>query len=145
VIRPAGARFWEKVRKGAGCWEWTGGVSSRGYGTFWGGDKYVTAHRWAYMHEVGDPGSRMVLHRCDNRRCVNPAHLFLGTAGDNSLDMVEKRRQTFGERNPRAKLNEKQVRAIRADAAPAAEIAAMFGVHPAHVRLIRRNGAWRHI
>lgn len=138
-------RFWAKVRKDAACWEWCGALQSRGYGMFWGGAKYTPAHRWAYASAKGDPGEALVLHRCDNRRCVNPAHLFLGTAEDNSRDMVRKGRQTIGERNPRARLTSEQVRAARASHLPASEIAGQLGVHPAHVRLIRRRGVWRHI
>ena len=74
-------RFWLKVRKGAGCWEWTasllGNRPNALYGNmYWKPGKRILAHRLSYMLHFGDiPNGMCVLHRCDNMRCVNPAHL----------------------------------------------------------------------
>lgn len=91
---PLEPRFWSKVDKSGDCWEWTGYVYPSGYGDFWHSDMgSVRAHRFAWQLEKGPiPEGLSVLHRCDNRRCVRVAHLFLGTALDNSLDMVRKGR-----------------------------------------------------
>ena len=82
-----------KIDENTGCWEWTYGISSKGYGFFHHLGRKHYAHRAAYSHFVGPiPEGLMVLHKCDNRKCMNPFHLFIGTAQDNSDDMVAKGR-----------------------------------------------------
>ena len=95
--KPIADRFWPKVTKGEGCWEWTGCRLPFGYGLI--GDPrrrngVARAHVIAYELTNGSvPRGLCVLHRCDNPPCVNPAHLFLGTRADNNRDMVRKKRQ----------------------------------------------------
>lgn len=94
-------RFWDKVEKTAGCWLWNGALKSNGYGSFrpFKG-AWTSAHRHAWQLAHGAiPDGRMVLHTCDNRRCVNPAHLFLGDAQANMDDMRAKGRSRSGVRN----------------------------------------------
>lgn len=90
-------RFWSKVAvvPGDGCWEWIAGLKgNNGYGDFsLGVGRNIGAHRFAWAITNGPIGDGLfVCHRCDNRKCVRPDHLFLGTAGDNNRDMFAKGR-----------------------------------------------------
>ncbi|KPH66060.1 hypothetical protein ADT71_08595 [Novosphingobium sp. ST904] len=135
-----------------GCWIWCGSGKGNGYGSFNLNGKTECAHRAAYIlfnHE--HPGRLDVCHRCDNRACVNPDHLFLGTRLENMQDCMRKGRTARGERlNPRkgengpaAKLNWDQVRAIRASTEPARALAARYGVSSDNINRIRRNETWK--
>ena len=81
-----------------GCWNWTACLNGKaGYGQFWDGARVVLAHRFAYELLVGPIGDGLnALHRCDNPRCCNPAHVFLGTQKDNAADMIAKGRDKDG-------------------------------------------------
>jgi len=82
------------------CWEWKASLSSNGYGKFSIKHKCYGAHRIAYFlyHKI-DPFNKLICHHCDNKKCVNPKHLFLGTSQDNRDDCVKKKRHAFGDRN----------------------------------------------
>lgn len=85
-------RFWRKVdeegRLTTECWNWTGATKGKGYGSFWLGGKPVRAHRVAWEFTHGPvPSGLFVLHRCNNRLCCNPGHLYLGDNEDNMIDM----------------------------------------------------------
>lgn len=98
------ARFWSKVDKlpiHKGCWIWTAGRGTRGYGQFSIGGRNHSSHRASYEIQYGSiPEGLSVLHRCDNPACVNPSHLFVGTQKDNMVDMVQKGRSLRGDKNP---------------------------------------------
>src|SRR5258708_9493686 len=120
------ARFSEKVSVSDGCWEWTGYKASNGYGRFMLRGDAVRAHRACYEIYVGPiPEGMHVLHRCDNRGCVNPSHLFLGTHTDNMRDMEAKGRSRHprGDNHLSSKLTESQVRAIIGDGRSLGKIA----------------------
>ncbi len=118
--------FWAKVRVGsdAECWEWSGACNNTGYGIVGWHSGHYTAHRIAawlsgLVVEPNAPKSSKapthVLHRCDNRKCCNPHHFFLGTFTDNMRDAYAKNRkaQPKGERHANAKLTNLQAEAIR--------------------------------
>lgn len=115
--KPLEELFWSKVRKGSSCWEWTACIS-HGRGILVHvvnrKQKMWLAHRLAWTLLRGPiPKGMFVCHHCDNPKCVNPGHLFIGTHQMNVTDSVRKWRHTYGEKNPQAKLTEKQVKKIR--------------------------------
>ena len=106
-------RFWDKVDKTEGCWLWMASLCGHGYGAFvLRRGKHMQAHRFSWMiHNGPIPKGMCVCHHCDNPRCVNPEHLFIGTVKDNTQDMIKKGRKApcNGENNGRAKLTIDQV------------------------------------
>lgn len=110
-------RFMQKVdKKENGCWEWKGWIYKNGYGGFSIKGRAVLAHRASCIIFKKDlDSSLLVLHKCDNRSCVNPEHLFYGTNKDNTQDMIKKGRRasTRGEKSGRAILSIEAVKEIR--------------------------------
>jgi hypothetical protein len=155
--KPLAERFWPKVRKTDGCWFWTGAQSKSGsrtakpYGQLSVGWKRrshkLKAHRVAWELTHGPvPDSFVVCHRCDQPLCVRPDHLFLGTAADNSADMVAKGRMSQGERHTRTKLTMAVVRDIRARSFGPGELATLarlLGVSRSTLYLIRKGKNWK--
>lgn len=149
--RPAADRFWEKVSKSDGCWEWTGAISQKGYGNFWDGARYVNAHKFSWEFQHGKAPDRMcVCHVCDNPKCVRPDHLFIGSYSDNMQDCSKKGRLNhyFGESSPAAKLTEAQVLEIRrahAQGARMSDLARRYGLTQSSIALIVRGINWSHL
>lgn len=111
---PLPDRFWLKVRRGEGCWLWTGGKFADGYGRISSKNQAQRAHRVAYQLTKGDiPTGMMVCHHCDNPLCCRPDHLFVGTASDNTRDAANKGRMAVCAANANAKLSAEQVCELR--------------------------------
>ena len=135
----------------SGCWIWTGGVSGNGYGYANVNGKQVRAHRAVFeamRRSIPDGGC--ACHRCDNKLCVNPDHIFIGSHAENMADMRSKHRHRppIGERSGTAKLTAEQVREIRDMASwyvPHQEIADRFGVTRSHISHIVNRDKWKHI
>lgn len=85
----AAARFWARVDKTAGCWNWTGGTMTAGYGELWYRGRHIGTHRFSFLLHKGELAEGLVIcHTCEaNRLCVNPRHLYQGTYMDNFEDM----------------------------------------------------------
>lgn len=142
-------RFWSRIEYDpfGGCWLWSGAMSKKpGYGTLNVEGKTVGAHRFSWFIFQGPLNDNdFVLHRCDIRACVNPAHLFLGTQKDNIADMVAKDRHARGERNAQAKLAARdipEIRALREKGWTQLKIAERFGVSQVKISQILRGRAW---
>jgi len=151
-MRTLEERFWSHVdvKGDDDCWEWKA-KKVEGYGQIRLGSASSgseLAHRVSYQLAYGPiPPGKIVCHRCDNRGCVNPAHLFLGSYGDNSRDMVEKNRSMKGERHWNAKLTEAQVIAIRAEFIPGStdQLAEKYGVDRNTIEEIINHRRWIHV
>jgi hypothetical protein len=129
-----------------GCWVWTRGCIPEGYGCVHIDGSTRLAHRLAWMVAYGPiPAGMQICHHCDNRKCVRPDHLFLGTSADNLADMRRKGRHSRGEKVNTAKLTEAQVLAIRADTRHREVIAAEYGICRTHVNAIKRGRCWKHL
>lgn len=123
-------RWLAKVEKTPTCWNWRGSVTGAGYGQFWNGERNIPAHYFwletEKLEQLKDP-SMEACHKCDNKLCVNPDHIFIGTRSDNERDKVSKgrhntapgcyamlaKRDYRGSRNPQSKLTDEQVAEIR--------------------------------
>ncbi len=145
------ARHSASAPNSSGCIEWSGSLASNGYGQMYSAGKSVAAHRYAFMkaHSIRElRRDQFICHTCDNPPCVNPEHLFLGTATENMADKMAKGRHKFplGTQHGRAKLTDADISAIRTSGEPAKSLAEKLGVHPQHVRLIRRKKRiWLHV
>lgn len=148
--------MWSRIDRNGpdGCWIYTAKANIRGYGTMvWRGERKMLVHRLLYQLAHGNlAGSHVFcLHKCDNPRCVNPAHIFLGDDAANTADKVSKRRHSYGERNRHAKLTEEQVQAIRAEyryergRSNHLELLARYGIKGPTLNAILSGRTWKHL
>lgn len=155
-------RFENKIRKDAnpkGCWEWTKKLTRHGYGfvqitTDLGKKQTFAAHRLAYVlfksplpkgrqwNGRGGYDGVLLRHMCNNRKCVNPAHLRIGTARQNVRDRTHAG-WGFGENSANVKLTYAKVRAIRLDMRPQSVIAKEYGVRICTISAIQTRRSWK--
>jgi len=146
-------RFWKHVINNGPdqCWGWIGSVYGNSYpkiGRCGRGSGLEFSHRLSWMIHYGEiPKGMMVCHKCDNRKCTNPNHLFLGTAKDNKDDCINKGRNVQGEDSPNAKLTLEQVKEIRAKYIPRkvtyCDLSKEYGVSSANIAFIIQRKRWK--
>lgn len=137
--RPFAERFWEKVIKTPGCWDWNGYKNKHGYGVIgFEGKRSILAHRASMLLAGHDIEGKEVCHFCDNPACSNPAHLFVATQRENLDDMLAKGRKF-------SKLTEGDVRLIRASSDRVKKLAERFGVHRSSIYNAREGRTWNRV
>ncbi len=148
------SKFNNRVDKSlSDCWIWTGGIGSPGYGIFYIDGKNYAAHVISYRIYKGNiPKDKIICHTCDNRACVNPEHLWLGTYKENMQDCIAKgrfkpiaKRRMFGETNPQCILKESDIETIkrlRDNGLALQKIADKYGVCRETIRKIIIGKTW---
>ena len=127
-------RLLAKTVRSGDCLLFTGCINKNGYGSFRFNGKTANVHKVSYILHHGDiPDGLVVMHSCDNRNCVEPTHLTLGTQSDNLRDMARKGRHHA------IKIPNDAIEGIRKDPRSATVIAAEWGVHPTTIHKIKRN------
>lgn len=152
-------RFWEKVEKGPGCWEWRAYRTPQGYGVAWNGVRKLHAQRMSLELTLGRElgPTEMALHRCDNPSCVRPSHLYVGDAGDNMRDMhsrgrhparTEAHRRLMSRVSSARRLTDEQVieaRRLRAEGQGYRALADLFGVSYHTIALLCARKTHRYV
>lgn len=140
--------FWE----GTPCLEWTGSIKNNGYGQIANEKVPMYTHRLSWIINNGEiPDGLYVLHHCDNRKCCNIKHLFIGTQKENVEDMISKNRKPIlmGEKSPSPKLKERDVLEIlklyRSGKYTQMQLAEMYGIDRTVISNIHTGKTWRHI
>lgn len=140
-------RFWKKVDKTDSCWNWTAG-KTRGYGSFRIGHRMHYAHRVVLgLMGIDVPEDMEVCHHCDNKKCVNPDHLFISNHHGNMSDMRLKGRSARGSRNGMSTLCELDVWLIRqlCETQTQQVVADWFGISSKTVSKIMLGQRWAHV
>jgi len=147
TYKTAEERFWLKVNKTSeeDCWNWTGALQSKGYGILRVDDKRISAHRFSWILSNGNiPNKLLVLHKCDNKRCINPNHLYIGTQIDNMRDRAIRNpvpSESFG--SGKTKLSHSDILSIRSIKGKSQQIiASMFNISQKTVSNILRNNSY---
>jgi hypothetical protein len=168
ITRKIKNRFWSKVNitQDGQCWNWNASINRSGYGQFWLDDKMRLAHRIAFAIYNNDLSIiyntknyhkcnntfKCILHKCDNKKCCNPNHLFIGTNADNIKDKINKNRQQHmrGSSNGYSKLKENDILEIRKNYIPRKNggmifLAKKYNVSTTNICDIIKRKTWKHI
>lgn len=140
----------------SGCWIWMRGLTGTGYGSFRCGSlsdgtrRTVTASR--YICDVvhgAIPDGMQALHKCDNKMCVNPDHIYIGTRSQNAIDAFDRGKKIphrlLGTNHPRAKLSDEDVRTIRRSSEKSTALASKFGLSKTQIGSIKKRKSWAHV
>ena len=136
-----------KLNQHTGCIEWTGSLNSHGYAEISIGGKRNLVHRIQCEIKHGKLNDLLALHKCDNRKCINPDHLYAGTQSQNMQDKFLRGRDNHarGERAGGAKLTEQDVLEIRSSSLTNTELAKIYPVNKMQIGRIRRRERWAHV
>ena len=151
VVKPTAnmdvlGRFYHYANKSVGCWEWSGEIDKYGYGKIFDNGKRKLSHRFSYeLHFGVFDFSLYVLHKCDNPRCVNPDHLFLGTAKDNYDDAKSKNRHSHGGMHGNSKATKEDVLFIRSSRLSLRKLSDILNLDSSTISAIRRFKTWKHV
>lgn len=155
---PYQQRFWKYVNKLgslplhvdglSNCWEWTAHVEKIGYGVFSAEGRAQKAHRVSWKIHVGEiPPGLFVLHKCDNRKCVRPDHLFVGSQKENMQDAKAKKRTNCprGSKHLFARFTEDQITEIRKSELNQTDLAKKYNVWQGTISSIISKKTWKHV
>jgi hypothetical protein len=138
--------FWMRVDKSESCWEWDGYIYPNGYGSHKVQGVTTYAHRYSWVIHFGPiPENMCVCHKCDNRKCVNPSHLFLGTHQDNMRDMDEKDRRTLPKGQKISVEQAKRIKELGIQGVHFNEIAYTYGLKRCTVANIVAGRIWKRL
>lgn len=141
-------RFYSKVEQTSGCHNWMAGLDTYGYGQFWlAGRNRVAPHvAWEIAERSRTPAT-MLLHTCDNRRCVRLDHLYEGDAQQNAMDCNQRNRRPRGDHSPRSKLTSEQVIEIKALLGRVSQenLGRRFSISQTAISSIRTGRTWAHV
>lgn len=147
-IRPISEVLSNYTVSKSGCWNWNGVINADGYGMACYQGEQVRAHRLSLLNHLGLESSELLaLHHCDNRRCINPSHLYLGTNKDNSTDMSNRGRANpqRGEKSSLSKITDQQAIEIFNDNRKHELIAIDYGIAKSTVSSIKTGRNWKSI
>ena len=148
---PVYGRLMSFVDRGPGCWGWNGYVDRQGYGRLMIPGGPTRAHRLSYKFHCGEiPQGKYVLHRCDNRQCTNPEHLYVGDHAQNMVDKKERGRcytggPPKGEEHKLSKFTNADIALIRASALSNQALAQKYDASHSTIGMIKRRETWRHL
>lgn len=135
------------VQQVSGCIRWGGPIGHNGYGRIYLGKRTIQAHRvaWILHNRQPIPEGMIVCHHCDNRPCINPDHLFLGTPADNCHDRVQKGRGAQGVRCGQSRLTAEQVIEIRLSPLTMRELSSIYNLSEARIRDVWLNKSYKDV